>query len=128
MSAPGEPFPRLKLPSSKGGVTNLGDALDKGPVIAGVLTAAGREAWLDVVADRCLDWLMYQFANVYVILRATPAEARELADTYGIQAPLLCAGDEPLPEPGFYRIDGGVVTARVGLDQPVEALDRLNRS
>lgn len=125
MPAPGEPFPRLKLPSSKGGVTDLGDALDKGPVIAGVLTAPGREAWLEAAAERCLDWIMYQFASVYLIVRAAPAEARALADTYGIQAPLLCADAEALPAPGFYRIEGGVVTERVGLDEPVDAIARL---
>lgn len=127
MPAPGEPFPRLKLSSSKGGVTDLGDAFDKGPVIAGVLTAPGREAWLDAAAEHCLDWLMYEFANVYLLVRASPAEARGLADEYGIQAPLLCAGDEPLPEPGFYRIEAGRVTERVGLAEPVAALARLRR-
>lgn len=127
MPARGEPFPRLKLPSSKGGVTDLGAAFDKGPVIAGVLTAPGREGWLDAAAERCLEWLMYEFANVYLVVRGTPAEARGLADEYGIQAPLLCAGDEALPEPGFYRVDAGVVTERVGLDEPADALGRLSR-
>lgn len=126
MPAPGDAFPRLKLSSSKGGVADLGAAFDKGPVIVAVLTAPGREGWLEAAAERCLDWLMYQFANVYLIVRATPAQGRALADEYGIQAALLCAEvEESLPEPGFYRVEAGLVTARVGLDEPVDALARL---
>lgn len=126
MPAPGDAFPRLKLPSSKGGTTDLGEAFDKGAVVLAVLDGPERDAWLAVVAERHLDWLMYAFVNVYLVVAATPAEARALADEHGIQAPFLCADAQALPEPGFYRVEGGLVAARVGLDEPADALARLS--
>lgn len=123
----GSNFPLLQLPSSKGGITNLGDALQKAPAIVGIVPVRD-EAWLTAVSDYAYAWLMERFLNVYLIVDCPPSESRLLAETFGLQIPLLTDAEGlMLPaHAGFYLVTPpGVIQKGFGLEEGLQALDRL---
>ena len=127
MLPPGTNFPQVKLPSSKGGVTDLGEALLKAPAVVGIVPVRD-EAWLSAVADYAYGWLMERFLNVYLVVDSPPSESRLLAETFGLQIPLLSDNQGLLlpAQAGFYLVSPpGVIQKGFGLEAGLQALDRL---
>lgn len=127
MLNPGDPFPLVSLPSSKGGLLALRDVLVKGPTVVGVIPPEGRNAWLDAAERMTYHWLMEKFAAVYLIVDLTPEEARAAADEFGIMASLLCDREGLLlPQAaGFYFVREGEIAAVVRPADGTAALAKL---
>lgn len=128
MFQPNEKFPTRPLPSSKGGTTDLADTFGKGTTIVGVIPQPEAAKWLEAVSERFVDWMMYRFWNVYLILDVPPEDARFLCDTYGVQATVLCDTEGAyLPgAAGIYRVgSAGVIEKAVSIDGGTEGLAAL---
>lgn len=127
MLNPGDPFPLVSLPSSKGGTVAIRDILVKGPTIVGVIPSDEQNTWLEAAERMTYHWLMERFVAVYLVVNLSPEEARAAADEHGILASLLC--DQTgilLPRAaGFYFVQEGVITARVLPQDGPAALARL---
>ena len=128
MFKPTDQFPARPLPSSKGGTTDLAEAFVKGATIVGVLPKSEAPAWLEAISERFVEWMMYRFWNVYLILDVTPEDARFLCDTYGVQATILCDTEGAyLPgAAGIYLVNPqGAIEKAVGLTGGIAALSSL---
>jgi peroxiredoxin len=123
----GDPFPQICLASSKGGTVNLHAVFSGGTTIVGIIPREVRDVWLEASAERIYSWMINAFVNVYLVLDTPSQEARELCDTYGIQASILCdTAQQFVREAGFYRIGtDGVIEDAVSLDEGTAALGRL---
>ena len=127
MFNPGEPFPLIILPSSKGGTVAIRDVLAKGPTIVGVIPAENQNTWLEAAERMTYHWLMEKFVSVYLVVNLSPEQARAAADEHGIQASLLCdqMGSLLPKAAGFYFVQEGIITARVRLEEGPAALAKL---
>ena len=99
-----------------------------GTTIIGVVPREKRESWLEAAAEHTAEWLLEDFANVYLVVDENTQGAREIAERYGLQAPILCDAESSLfpKAEGFYRVDAaGIIEEAVGKHDGPHQLSKL---